>query len=484
MKKFVGISILFMAVLSCANSDRSTSAPPPTPHTFGAAGGTTSAIIPASWTVPAWFIDPANSSGTASDSNSCTSSGTPCLTWHEINDHRWGCIGSPSGCPRLQQTTTITWLSNDSTDNDPVYFLPTIEKSNAYVALNGTLSGGTTTTLTSVTSGGAATRTALELAAPASGTFAAGDFIVNTTHAGAAWAYTVSSGAIWKLTQPMGRTTTPIVGFSPPTELTNWANGDAITFYTSPTKVNLVTVLPTITDENSNANYVTINNIQVTSPLHGNDSLDVLHVNSGVVFQECTSQREIHIGGMAGIFSPISSNNYLSAGVSSLPMTAGAYIVGGEIVPTRSGTNTIGVSFDGDIIFSSTGSYVVQGPNILLGAIYVDTSTVLAVTGNTYLNPTFGPYSQAIVWGPGILNAASRIAYASGAGEATAIFKSTLNIDRITTFCLGNPNAVATTLTCNTSLTATNLDSSLGTSVTGCAYVPGGGSFCNFSSQY
>src|SRR5579875_1013792 len=81
------------------------------------AASSSSPIIPASWTVPNWYIDPSNSTGCASDSNSGTSSTCgaagsgigPLATWGELQVHRWGCQGGGQVCPRLQQTTTITW---------------------------------------------------------------------------------------------------------------------------------------------------------------------------------------------------------------------------------------------------------------------------------------------------------------------------------------------------------------------------------------
>jgi hypothetical protein len=47
--------------------------------------------------------------------------------------------------------------------------------------------------------------------------------------------------------------------------------------------------------------------------------------------------------------------------------------------------------------------------------------------------------------------------------------------------CLGNPAATSTTLVCNEAITATNLDTVLGTTVpNGAVYVPGGGAFRNY----
>ena len=85
-------------------------------HTFGAS----TAGLPASWTVPAWYVDPLNSTGTASDANSCQSAGAQCLTWGAVNVARWGCLGSAPKCPRLRQNTTLNFTSQPLA-SDPFY---------------------------------------------------------------------------------------------------------------------------------------------------------------------------------------------------------------------------------------------------------------------------------------------------------------------------------------------------------------------------
>lgn len=89
--------------------------------------------LPISWTQPAWFIDPANSTGAASDSNTCTSVTKPCLTYAGVVQI-WG--GTTS--PRLRQNTTITFLSSQWNDGDPVDVTPYVENG-ATVTLQGAL---------------------------------------------------------------------------------------------------------------------------------------------------------------------------------------------------------------------------------------------------------------------------------------------------------------------------------------------------------
>jgi hypothetical protein len=90
-----------LALLACG---RSTSEPP----TMGAAASQVS------WTVPAWYVDPANATGCASDSNTCTAPACgaagvgPCATLNGGPIARWG-----TRSPILPQATTITIESND-----------------------------------------------------------------------------------------------------------------------------------------------------------------------------------------------------------------------------------------------------------------------------------------------------------------------------------------------------------------------------------
>jgi hypothetical protein len=224
---------------------------PQPPPVMAAIAGTPS--IPASWTVPAWFIDPTNSSTHASDSNNCTTSSTPCLTWHQINDQRWGCIGNANECPRLRQNTTITWMSSQSDNTDPVYYRPSSENQ-SYVIMQGTLGSGqqvATGVLGTVTAKNRSTPQLLTAVLPA-GTYAAGELIQNATHSSEARLYALVSGTTWKISQPL----VPVVITNPyfnspftPVEVNNWTAGDTVTIY-SPVNVNIVDFSPVWADYN------------------------------------------------------------------------------------------------------------------------------------------------------------------------------------------------------------------------------------------
>ena len=127
------------AAAACTARDGSWACSSPKPKTFAAAGATTP-IIPSSWTVPAWFFDPQNVSGTASDNNSCTSSGAACRTWGEIYVHR---LGGPYA--NLQPPlVTVTELSSQSASVDLV---SVVLDPDSDLQFNGTLTQVTTATV-------------------------------------------------------------------------------------------------------------------------------------------------------------------------------------------------------------------------------------------------------------------------------------------------------------------------------------------------
>ena len=104
------VALMLAVVWACSGTKQ------PTPH-FSAIY-----VPPSSLTVAQWYIDPQNSSTCASDQNNGTSStcggsdstGTsngPMLTAYGLVTGRWSCQSSVQGCPRIPQTTTITYLT-------------------------------------------------------------------------------------------------------------------------------------------------------------------------------------------------------------------------------------------------------------------------------------------------------------------------------------------------------------------------------------
>jgi hypothetical protein len=83
----------------------------------------------------------------------------------------------------------------------------------------------------------------------------------------------------------------------------------------------------------------------------------------------------------------------------------------------------------------------------------------------------------------GTFNAIGKTIYPSGAGAAAAAFKPgvSLQANGLTVACIGNPASATGVTVCNSPVTASNLDGTLGTSIpNGCLFNPGGGgAFCN-----
>ena len=67
------------------------------------------------WQQPTWFIDPQNVTGLASDLNSGLDASHPVLTYSAGVAGKW-----MTTSPTLSQNTTITWLSANTDNTDPV----------------------------------------------------------------------------------------------------------------------------------------------------------------------------------------------------------------------------------------------------------------------------------------------------------------------------------------------------------------------------
>lgn len=186
----------------------------------------TQPVIPVSWSVPAWFVDNANVTGSASDGNPCTTSGLPCLTKGEIIYHRWGTTS-----PTINATQVIiTYLSPDSTVNDTGIFTPTFINGGTLYHTSPLPTPSFTGTTLLVTSKAAASNLPLTSTfTTTTGAIAIKTLLVNSTHPSRAWAIRNTAGSTWLISQPL--VTYTIGGAVPFTEVDTWANGDTITGY-------------------------------------------------------------------------------------------------------------------------------------------------------------------------------------------------------------------------------------------------------------
>jgi hypothetical protein len=464
------------------------------PATFMASGASTP-IIPASWTVPKWIVDPANASGTASDSNDCVTTSTACLTWQEINVHRWGCLGNPVLCPRLQQNTTITFTSSQPGSTDPVALYPALE-SNAWIAVTGSLGAAQqvcTGNLSAVTNFVVGTNTLTKVTLPCAA--AVNDLVVDSTNPSGFWTYEVNGAA------PAYFTSTPLssaasytlgtaLGFG--TEVTIGA--DAVTVY-SPVSINLVAFSPTMLGSISTA-VSSVSNLRISGGTLNRDASTVGGTGQGLVYTNVQSSRLVTVERYWTRTFQVWLNNDFSGAMTNYALTPGSGItldtepigiIGGIVGVGSGGFNVIAdyTFFDGDVIFGNMGGtafqYALYSPS--MGAVFIDSNVTVNADWKANLTLPRIPGSVRL-WGTGTYNTVGKTIYPTGAGAAAAAFGAggvTIKENNLTVGCIGNPAAAGGITACNSAVTASNLDTVLGTTIpNGCIFNPGGGgAYCN-----
>jgi len=417
-------------------------------------------IIPPSWTVPQWYVDPSNSSGTASDNNNCTTTSTPCLTWHEINDHRWGCIGSPNACPRLRQNTNITFLSSHTNDSDPVYFLPAIEHS-AFV----TLQGAAPTLVATVSLSGVTAKSTVAganslLIANIGGSGVANMLLENTTHPSRAWTYMSLGGGSFSITQPMMKLTTPFSLISP-AEVNTWSNTDSVKLLT-PVAINLISAIPEYADSDlaTQTNVLNLYQFNVLNPLG---------TASYVMFGTFSAIGEVLVSRVANVSGGFDSNvNVFSSfnsilGPASINSYSAFFSFGGSISGTVGSVGSATV-LDEDIIITG-GGWRQYGGIVDLSRVYID-SNIFTYAGGISVGAEF--FSPAAIYGSAShnmnLNQASHLSLAgttfTNAFTAPALITGIL-LNNSATACSSTGGATPT-IACGISTTPAHLDAAAG----------------------
>lgn len=496
------LAVLVLVLSACVPTSTS-SGPPPSPEQHHKVGSPVDQPFPSEWNTAAWWIDPGNSSGCASDNNTGTSAtcvtGTntgPLLTWGNLQVQKWGCRGNPIGCPRLRQNTTITFLSSQSGNTDPIVNLPQLE-AGAWEAIVGNLGVAqtlTSTTLASVTAKNRATPQLLQAAFSGSaldgGSYTpavsqtSSQLIVNTTHPSRAWLNAQVSGSTYSVSQPLAAIAAGAYA-STATEVDTWANSDAVTIY-QPVSLNIVRVQPTVAD--NNASISTAVYLQTFSQLDPQGAgYDPSYIGSRVVITDSM---------MAGRWVVLDSTS--QDGVASLSNGAGwglvnVYMGIGMIGgPTAIAGNA--AAFFGGVVAATNASTlpgtvfdfdsIVRGPTSAYSAgnVFVASGPTCGGSCWTYAGSSgIAGRGNGEFWGAGTVNAAAdcRVSYPAGAGKAAATFVGvTLTVNGGTKGCIMNPAAASAFATCNTTLSAANLDSNCG-ATTPCCITGAGPAFCN-----
>jgi len=431
--------------------------------------------IPAAWTQAAWFVDPANSSGKASDGNDCASATTACKSFAGIFQ-RWGTYS-----PRIRQNTTLTFLSSHTDNSDPVYLAPRLEGGANFVIQGalGSSQQAASGSLLGILAKGKSAGQLLQAILPNGA--AVGQLVVNTTRASRAWVYKNVAGNIWLLSQPLQAVAVPGAS-SAPAEVDTWANGDAVRLY-NPVAVNLASASPTATDLTSSTSpsQFIVYQLSVFDPAGaGKDDLAVAS-QGGVYFGESAVQRNLLIGEGETTTSPVFVNTDFSGNVDASLSTAstGLDIVGGQV---RSPSRYV-LLRAGDLEEDAVLGVPTQLVASAFGSVFLDHASSLTFTEGTSF-PSHGS-GASMFWGPGSLNIGgnARLQYPAGTNAAQATFQQAGNITMN-----GEDEACSVDASgnwmCGVLLTAPNLDQSVRLGgFGGNAVEPGGATISNTATD-
>jgi hypothetical protein len=447
-----------------------------------------SPVLPASWTTPAWCIDPQNVSTCASDLNTGTTCvcGTgnagPLLTWHQLNDVRWACRGAVN-CPRFLQVTTITWLSSGPV-GDMMYFHPANEAATSVILTtplptprcSGTLTG----VLSIVRTAGSGQLTNATLCAGV----AVGDLVVNTTHPSRTHIFANVSGTTWALDSPLVPAVVPFIGFAIPAEVA-WANGDAYIDYPAPPTIWAAVIEPISTPQSIGAPFgATVVAYQLG---FSSNQFDKLRVNDGFAAFDSIIAPIVDIEDNGGVTYPLFFNTQFNGGLVGglsfdLTKTLRLIVDGGQIGQrgVMSETQLEGAALDNDTIVTGgsaggDGCHAMVQPMIRsleFGTVYLDTSTVIE-GDRTWSGWHSGQSGNHILWGPGgwSLWGSGHLGY-----ETASAFQNTgpMQLSCLTNACNGGTTvSFGTTMlptACNIAITAANI------ATNGTLWVPGGAS--------
>jgi hypothetical protein len=435
-------------------------------------------FIPQSWTVPAWFVDPQNSTTVANDSapNTCTTIMDPCLTFSGISK-RWG-----TNSPRLRQDTTITFLSSHTDDSDPVYLTPFIE-AGALVVVQGTLGPAqlvATGTLSNVVPKNRPAGQLLQASLPGA---APGQLVVNTTRSSRAWVYkNAGTDFDWFLSQPLLPALVAGQPLPSSAEDDGWANGDAVSLY-RPVAVDLAEAKPTFVDSVSSSNNLTFYHLAVLSP----SAFSELALNASVYFIETSMSRVTRLGTAGAELLPAFVN--VDFANDALLGFQDPYqhlnVIGGQIRVPAFFMDLRGGDLDDD--------FIVGGPQLTgnglglsggaYGAVFVDTGMLFLVGSDTMTFPARSDPNSNVIWGPGTLTVLEKgmLQYPAGAGQAQRTFLQTggFLLQGASTACAVDvPDSQA--FRCGIPLTPVKLDTPVAAGgFGGLALFPGGASITN-----
>lgn len=425
------------------------------------------------WQQATWVIDPANSTGLASDGNTGLDATHPLLTWGEVLA-RWG-----TDKPRIAQNTTVTFLSSQAGPTDLIYCSPFLL--NCTFVIQGQLGAAqqiATGVLASVT---AKNRATPQLLQANSGATAINQLVVNATHPSRAWSSIAIGGGVFAMSQPIVPVTVPSVVTSG-TEVDTWANGDSVTVY-APMQVFVGEIRPKPVGYSAGFTNASLQVYQLQIALTtGGVGEGCSFFNAMVSFVDCLVSNpcqidEVGISGLGSGHADSIFSEYMGGSVEGTQgFIAGRFDFG----------RVRNAQFVADIIVGigagSSGVQIGGAPTneSAMGAVYIATSCILKSNANIRGDLTLSG-SSIVAWGPGSLDmlGRARLSYPSGAGAATAAFLLTgqlLANNVFSQFSVTSTGAWANTIT----LSGANLDAAAGAAGFGGRGIsPDGGAYSN-----
>jgi hypothetical protein len=302
------------------------------------------------------FIDPANSTGNASDANPGTAT-APFLTYAGVVKV-WG-----STRPLISVNTALVFLSDSpALGADPIIWEPWVT-GGALVQIKGQRVPSHAIALAGVTAKNRTLGSNAALSATYDGTVQAAQLIVNGTHPSRAWAQggTGFVPPAFQTTQPLVATTPG--GTSTPAEVNTWANLDAVTTGAL-TNVNLARFAPVNLDGESagGAFLYNLNLAPVNSSFHC-----VLDGTNGVIrLVECSATAEVTWIGLRGFHT--ATNCFFEGGIETLGTATFSFVGGAIFGGTFAASNH---RFDADIILALQCVFPAAS-NVALGLVYND----------------------------------------------------------------------------------------------------------------
>jgi hypothetical protein len=425
----------------------------------------------------AWFIDPQNVSGTASDENSGLTAVLPLVHKNEIT-RRWG---TPS--PLLDGVAvTITMLSPDTIGagggHDPGVFRPTFTNGATLLftaVLPAASFTGTLLAVTAKNKASAATCTPLRSTfTVTTGAVAANMLLVNATRGNSrAFAQRNVSAGNWQISQPFAPNTTLATPAN--TEVDTWANGDAITGYAL-TNVDLVMVGGITAEQAAGPSFI-VRNLNFADPSQNAAEFNTANFDSTAKFsiQECSFGRSVSAAGQGGL--PASSFNNCASPAAG---AAGTVYIYGPINWLGGVLASDATLYDGDTYFGPGSDCILAGPssgpsifkNTFWTSVCIDTNASVTCIGQNFTTggqPVYGVHgTTCTLASEGTLRyiapAVSNLQVTIGITGSGSAYSNATSAGVVTTHLLA--------------LTPAALDAAAGAAgFGGLAYVPGVGSF-------